>query len=60
MEWIRAPITGKLDEVPGLGPANIAHLSSVNEATRWFEICYNPTLLYLLLNLHKISHNTSI
>jgi len=34
LEWIRAPITGKLDEVPGIGPANITHLSTINEATK--------------------------
>lgn len=34
MEWVRAPITGKLSEIPGVGPAAITHLSTVTEETK--------------------------
>jgi len=33
-EFIRAPLTGKLDEIPGIGPANIAHFHTVQEEAR--------------------------
>ena len=42
MEWIRAPITGKLEEVPGLGPANVAHLCTTNEAMRSWKFLFIP------------------
>ena len=34
MDWIRAPITGKLEEVPGLGHKNIEHLGIITDAER--------------------------
>lgn len=30
-EWIIAPMRGNLNEVPGIGPANIAHFGTVYE-----------------------------
>jgi hypothetical protein len=34
-EWILAPIKGNLNEVPGIGPANIAHFGTVYEDNKY-------------------------
>lgn len=68
MDWIRAPITGKLEEVPGLGHKNIEHLGIITDAEREMgegeavgKICLhlNCILIYFLL-YHNISSNLHI
>lgn len=35
MAWIKAPINGRLEEIPGVGSAAIVHLSEISEEARW-------------------------